>query len=146
MMLEPNLTLAYLDYPVIFMGQDFRWNSGPNTHAPAIQRGVALFTIIRWKKVLLRLKGYGYSEDFINYKINTTVKNGLINNLLSAKTFGLECSFENLILIWKEFYIYPLHLLLATLIFFIPNSWVRFIKNMKNLPKIKKNTQLIKTL
>ena len=140
MMLGPNLTLAYLDYPVIYMGQDFRWNSGPNTHAPKIQRGVALFTLIRWRKVLQRLKQYGYSEEFINYKIRTTVRDGLINNLLSAKTFGLDVSLENLRILLQEFYMHPFHLAIALPLFFIPNSWLRLAKNLKNLRRIKKGS------
>lgn len=113
--------LIYLDLPVLFTGQDYRWNEG----------GTALSILIHSKKFLTKLKEYGYSKKFIKKETNRIART-MFKTILSAKSYNLKCSLKNLSLIYKEFYKYPLHLFLITLFFFIPNQFIKIAKNIKN--------------
>ncbi len=115
-----NLTMAHFNYPVLFIGQDYRWN----------ENGAALFTAIHIKRVLAKLREFGYSEHFINNEIQGFAR-GLPATLLVAKAAGLKCSLENLSVIYKEFYTYPLQLIFVTAIFFVPNSLIIMLKKIK---------------
>jgi len=125
MIARSNLPLSHINYPLVFIGQDYRWN----------KNGTALFTSINFKKVLNKLTEYGYSKKFIESKKLMMAKS-LPATILSAKSYGLKCSFSRLKLIYEEFYKYPIIVLTATLLFFIPNPIIMALKYTKN--KIKK--------
>ncbi len=127
MIIRSNLPLAHIDYPLVFTGQDYRWN----------ENGTALLTLVNVKKLLNKLTDCGYSKKFIEGKKLMMAKS-LPRTILSAKSYGLECSLPKLKLIYKEFYKYPLILLAVTLTFFIPNPIVRALKSIKN--QFKKST------
>ncbi len=115
-----QLKMAYLNYPVLFIGQDYRWNTGGNT----------LFILIHIRRVFNKLRKFGYSKGFTDNELKNFSK-GLFLTITKAKATGLNCSLDNLFLIYKEFSDYPLQLFLVTLIFFIPNPTFRFLKKLK---------------
>jgi len=122
-----SLPLAYIEHPLLFIGQDYRWNEG----------GTALFILIHSKRFIKKLENFGYTKNFIDSEMDR-LANNLFATILSAKSYNLKCSFKNLSLIYKEFLNYPSKIFLTTIVFFIPNYFIKFAKNTrKNL--IKKN-------
>ena len=119
------LPLGYIKTPLLYTGQDYRW----------AENGGTFLTAINFVKIWEKLGAFGYSKKFIDYNTNRFSKS-LPMALLIAKTFGLKCSFTNLKRIYHVFYKYPLPLFIATLVFFIPNSVVKFGKLLHN--KIRK--------
>lgn len=124
MMPLSNLKFAHLKYPVLFVGQDYKWN----------KNGEELLTLIRYKRILNSLTDSGYSKEFINREVKIAVK-GLPITLLKAKGNNLKCSFSNLSLIYREFYKYPFYLFFAIVIFFIPNFLIKVLRFFKKIKK-----------
>ncbi len=122
-----KMKFAHLNYPVLFVGQDYTWSKG----------GTALFTAIHIKRLLGKLKKFGYSEKFINKEVDRFAKS-LPMALLTAKAAGLKNYLGNLWMIYKEIYQHPLTIVFTTILFFIPNSFIRTFKKIKNLKKIIK--------
>jgi len=120
-----KMPVAYLNYPLLFTGQDYRWN----------KNGAAFFCAIYIRRVLNKLRDFGWSKKFIDGELNTFAK-ALPRALIKGKASGLKCSFANLRLICKELYKYPLRMLLVVLIFFIPNSFFKTLKSIKKQIKI----------
>ena len=119
-----NLRLAHLNHPLLFIGRDYRWNEG----------GDGFFTFIYAVKTYKKLEKFGYSKEFSQHEKDRMSKN-LFWVVLSAKSFGLPCSLKNFRLIYQNFTEYPVQLFLTTLIFFLPNS---FIKSTKRITKKRK--------
>ncbi|MSU54604.1 MAG: glycosyltransferase family 2 protein [Candidatus Staskawiczbacteria bacterium] len=117
-----TLPLAYTASPLVYIGQDYRWNNG----------GVALAVRIHCKRMLEKLSGFGYSQAFVKKEIDILARS-LPLTIMSAKSFSLPCTKENLTLMWREFSYYPLQLILATIIFFIPNFFIKILKSLKQL-------------
>jgi glycosyltransferase involved in cell wall biosynthesis len=126
MLPSSNLNFTYLSYPVIFIGQDYRWN----------KNGGALFCTIHAKRVFEKLRKFGYDKKFIDQEVEWFSKS-LPKSLLGAKSYNLKCSLDNYKLVYKETHEYPLSLVLATMIFLIPNSVVKIMKTLKNKLKNK---------
>lgn len=126
MLPSSGLKLAYLSYPVIFTGQDYKWN----------KNGTILFTTIHVIGLFNKLRTFGYEKDFLDEEISKCAKS-LPMILITAKIADLKCSFANFRLVCKYLYKYPSRLLVAVLIFFIPNSLFKALKSIKN--KLKKN-------
>lgn len=115
-----KLPLLVLKPPVLFVGQDYRWNEG----------GTSLTLLVHGRRFMKKLKDYGYSETFIKSRVNMFGKS-LFKTTMSAKAYNYDCSFKNLSLLYREFYGYPLQLFLTTLVFFIPNPFFKMIKRTK---------------
>lgn len=113
------LPLAHLKIPAIYNGQDYRWNKG----------GTSFFITIHNKKMLEKLSEFGYSKNFIKKEIDILTKK-FLKTIISAKSFGLNCSFSNLSLVFKEFKDYPVSLFFTALIFFIPNFFFKTAKKI----------------
>lgn len=120
MMPLSNLKFAHLKYPVLFTGQDYKWN----------KNGSALFILIHWKRVINKLRSSGYSKNLVKNQLKQ-ISSKLPMTLLIAKSHNLKYSFSNLSLIYKEFYKHPFWLFLATIIFFIPNFLIKFLVFLK---------------
>ena len=116
-----RLPLAHLNYPLLFLGKDYRWNEG----------GAGFFTFINAVRTYKKLASFGYSKDFVKSE-KDRMSNNLLKVVLSAKSFGLPFSFKSMQLVYTNFKEYPAQLFLTTLVFFIPNF---FIKTMKNMTK-----------
>ena len=114
-----HLPLAHLDYPLLFLGKDYRWNEG----------GTGLFTFINGVKTYKKLVGFGYSKEFVQHEQDKMSRN-LPKIMLSAKGSGLPYSFKNIALIYHNFKGYPLQLLLTTFIFFLPNTLINKAKKI----------------
>jgi abequosyltransferase len=121
MLPSSHLPLAHLNYPLLFMGQDYRWSEG----------GTAFFTFINAINTYKKLKEFGYSGEFVQNEKDRMSRN-LLKTVLSAKSFGLKCSLKNMLLIYKNFKEYPVQLFLTTLVFFLPNNLIKKIKNIRN--------------
>lgn len=112
-----RLPLAHLDYPLLFVGQDYRWNEG----------GTAFFTFVNAVKTYAKLEQFGYGKEFVQHEKNRMGRN-LFKTVLSAKSFGLPPSLKNLQLVWQNFTEYPVQLIVTTFIFFLPNTLVKSVK------------------
>jgi len=121
MLHSSKLKYAYLSYPVIFVGQDYRWN----------KNGGALFCTIHAKRVFEKLRKFGYEKNFIDQEVAGFSKS-LPRALLGAKSYDLKCSFENLKLIYQELRGYPFHFFVALIIFLVPNPVIKGLKSLKN--------------
>ena len=77
-----------------------------------------------------KLKDYGYSKTFIDSRVDMFAKS-LFRTTLSAKTYVFDCSVKNLWLLYKEFYRYPGQLFMTSLVFFIPNYFIKMAKKLK---------------
>src|SRR3989344_9484992 len=121
MLPSSRLPLAHVNYPLLFMGKDYRWNEG----------GAGFITFVNAFKTYKKLEGFGYSREFVNQEKDRMGSN-LFKVVLSAKSFGLPFSLKNLRLIFQNFQEYPLQLFLTSLIFFLPNT---LIKSMKKIIK-----------
>ena len=117
---KTTLPLLCLTPPVLYVGQDYRWNEG----------GTALTLLAHGRRFVKKLENYGYSKTFIKGRIDMFAKS-LFKTTLSAKTYNYDCSLKNLASLYREFYDYPGQLFLTTLVFFIPNSFFKFIKSVK---------------
>jgi len=115
-----KMPMAHASCPLVFIGQDYRWNEG----------GQALFTVCNFKKLLDQLENFGYGRNFINSKRIIMAKN-VLPALISAKTFNLKCSFNNFIAIPKSFPEYPFYIILPMLLFFFPNFLFKLLKKIK---------------
>lgn len=115
---------AHLSYPILFIGQDYRW----------IEGGTSLFTFIHAINTYKKMKEFGYSEEFVQNE-KDRMSNNLLKTVLGAKSFDLKCSSENMLLIYKNFQEYPIQLFLTMLVFFLPNSLIKKIKNIRNYLK-----------
>ncbi|MBX4200620.1 glycosyltransferase [Candidatus Parcubacteria bacterium] len=120
MIIKSPLPLAHLSYPVLFTGQDYKWN----------KNGTALFTFMYNVRLLKKLKTFGYSDTFINEELDLFSKS-LPKVVIKAKATDLKYSFNNFYIIWKEFYRYPLYTIPATILLCLPNSLLKFLKKMK---------------
>ncbi len=122
MMKLPGATFARLHYPALYVGQDFRWK----------KNGGGLFTYIDWIRLIRKLAGFGYGQEYINHVTKITTGNFPVI-LLDAKNNDLACSFANLKLIYTELYEYPGQVFFATIIFFIPNVFIKKLKALRNI-------------
>ncbi|MBF05473.1 hypothetical protein CL644_02085 [bacterium] len=114
----------YVTEPAIITGQDCRW----------AENGDELFTYINSNILLRRMFDWGFDEKRIRDSIDTNAtKLPLI--MLRAKGHGLSYISKNLAPVWKHMrHAGVVRLVLATLIFFVPNTLVRLIRNLrKNL-------------
>ena len=119
MLPSSRLPLAHLNYPLLFLGKDYRWNEG----------GAGLFTFINAVKTYKKLAEFGYSKEFVQHEQDRMSRN-LPKIMLSAKGSGLPYSFKNISLIYRSFKGYPLQLLLTTFIFFLPNTLINKAKKI----------------
>ena len=115
-----SLPLLCLKPPVLFVGQDYRWNEG----------GTSLYLLTYGRRFMRKLKDYGYSKTFIDSRVDMFAKS-LFRTTLSAKTYDFDCSVKNLWLLYKEFYRYPGQLFMTSLVFFIPNYFIKMAKKLK---------------
>jgi len=89
------------------------------------------FTTYRWlKRIIQDLPSIGYEEKAIKKMLNGFAR-GLPRIVASAKIYGLETSWENFVLLVKDFYQYPLWLFLSTIVFLTPASFFKFLKRIK---------------
>ncbi len=114
------LPMAHLHDPVLYTGQDYRWNKG----------GTSLKLLAHGRRFMKKLKGFGYGDQFIKSGVHMYSK-GLFRITVSAKAHDFDCSFKNLVWLYKEFYDYPVQLFLTTLIYFIPNYFFKIALQIK---------------
>ena len=89
------------------------------------------FTTYRYlKKIIQDLPLFGYEKKGVNKILNGFAR-GLPKTVASAKIYGLETSWENFVLLVKDFYHYPLWLFLSTIVFLIPTPIFKFFKKIK---------------
>ncbi|MBF05409.1 hypothetical protein CL644_01745 [bacterium] len=116
----------YVTKPAIITGQDCRW----------AENGDELFTYTNSNILLQHMLTWGFDEQRITASINENAKK-LPLIVLRAKGHGLSYHPKNLAYIWKHMrHAGTTYLVIATLIFFVPNTLVRLIrdsrKNLRN--------------
>jgi glycosyltransferase involved in cell wall biosynthesis len=113
--------LAFIKNTLILTGQDCRW----------AENGGELFTFGNSNLLLERMILFGFDKRRVtDVLIKNIKKTPLI--LLRAKGHGLKCDLNNLKYIYKNLKKAGLtRLFLTTLIYFIPNVLIRFIRDLK---------------
>lgn len=127
MIANSSLPMAHISYPVVVVRQDCAWTEG----------GEEIFTFMNSNNVTEKMMSFGYDKQRLSKELIKNNKRILVI-LLRAKGHGLKCDLKNLKLIYKHLKRAGfLRLFLATIIYFIPNKiivWVRDIKK-KSLKK-----------
>lgn len=113
--------MLYIRQPVIYTGQDCRW----------AENGTELFTFVNACILVDKMIGFGY--DKVKAKSEIAKNNSsTILMLLRAKGHGLKCNVQNLQYIFKNLKGLGIFRSLAVLlIYIIPNSMVRAIRDMR---------------
>ena len=127
MMPKVEQSFAYINYPVVLAKQYSEWVEG----------GKELYMFIGWKRLLATLPDFGHNKEMVRKELGEFPRR-LIIMLLRAKGHDLCCSTKDLKLIWSEFYKSPFYLLVATIIFFVPNRAVKFIRDARKKLYAKK--------
>jgi len=120
MMPKVKQSFAYINYPIVLAKPYAEWVKG----------GKELHVFIEWKRLLATLPDFGHDRERVKKELSEFPRR-LIIILLRAKGHDLGCSARDLKLIWSEFYRSPFYLLVATIIFFVPNRTVRFIRDTR---------------
>lgn len=127
MLAQSKLKSAHLNCPLVIVREDCNW----------VKNGAELFTFLGWKQFLAQLPKYGYDKKIIASEL-AKFPNRLFIILLRAKGHDLNCSRANYKLIFSEFKKYQIRLLLATLIYLVPNRIIKIIRDFnKKFIKIK---------
>ena len=125
MLPKANLQFAYYEHPVVYTRQGYE----------VAVNGGELFAFLNWKIVLNKLIEFGYEEEKIKQELDSLSKKINII-LLRSKGHDLSYSPKHLLLICNEFKQYPLRVLLAAVIFFVPNPIVKVVRDLNK--KIRK--------
>jgi glycosyltransferase involved in cell wall biosynthesis len=113
--------MLYVKQPVIQTGQDIRW----------VKNGTELFTFVNSNILLEKAIVFGFSKERL---IKDVMKNSkrIIIILLRAKGHGLKCNLANLKYIYHNLKrLNAFYFFLTTLIYFIPNSLIVIIRDVK---------------
>jgi len=121
MSLVTKKPMLHIEQPLIMTGQDCRWS----------ENGNELFTYLNSNRLRRRLMEFGYDKLRLTKELN--VNNRRIPMiLLGAKVRGLNCNLSNFKTMFESFAIPSLiQNIIASIIFFIPNSLVIFFRSMK---------------
>jgi glycosyltransferase involved in cell wall biosynthesis len=114
--------LAYVSTPLVATAQDCRWTEG----------GTELYTFGNSCIILDRMQGWGFDkESLAKARIKNSRRLPII--LLRAKGNGLTFESKHLQYIWKNLGTAgtPI-LIIATLIFFTPNVFIRLARNIRH--------------
>ena len=89
----------------------------------------AFYTFINLKNIILNNIDLWYDKEIINNYIKIFIK-ALPKTIISAKIQWLKCWYKELKILFKEFYKYPIILIISILIFVIPNKLFILTKNI----------------
>lgn len=124
-LMKTSKSILYIQEPVIITGQDCRW----------AENGTELFTFINSNLLMEKMITFGFDKERLTKELNTNSQKILIM-ILRAKGHGLKMTRYNLAYIHKNLpYAKSWRIWIATLIFFVPNFlivWVRDIKKYIN--------------
>lgn len=81
--------------------------------------GGAFFAYVNLRMIVKGLGLHGYNKKNLN-KILRQLAAGLPRQVASARLHGLQNNYKNFQLIIKGFYAYPLYLLIATIVYYLP--------------------------
>lgn len=119
--------MSFISDAIVLTGQDCRW----------AENGTELFTFTNSNILLERMIKYGFDKNRVETELNKNSKKILIM-LLRAKSNNLKCNIKNLKYIYKNLTrLSSINKVLVTLIYFIPNFLIKFIKEIKkNIGKL----------
>ncbi|KKQ40661.1 MAG: hypothetical protein US58_C0014G0023 [Candidatus Magasanikbacteria bacterium GW2011_GWA2_37_8] len=120
MIARSTLPLAHIRFPMIATLESCDW----------VKNGTEFFYFINWKNILERLPNFGYNVGYVNLCLSKFPKK-LIIILLRAKGNGLKTTKNNLFRLCKEFYKSPFYLVLALIIFIIPNFIIKSVRDIR---------------
>ncbi len=119
--------LIHISYPLVYLKQNCLWN----------KNGGEIFAFLTYKKLLEKWQTYNYNKNIFNNEL-TPMPKKLIIILLRAKGNDLKISLDNYKQIYKAFYKNYFYMLIATIIFFIPNKIIKIVRDLnKKVTKIK---------
>ncbi len=124
LMAQSSLPMVHLSCPLVITREDSLW----------VKDGTEFFFFINWKKILEKLADFGYNRTYLQSRVDELAKHLLII-LLRAKGHDLRCSIANYKLLSAEFKSYPGWLLLATVIYPMPNNLVKAVRDLKKYLK-----------
>jgi glycosyltransferase involved in cell wall biosynthesis len=117
----------FVQKPMIMAGSECRW----------AENGGELLTYINFNLTHRRMLEYGFDVERTETELRRSERQ-LILFLLRAKGRGLPLTFKNLLFIWKNVRQAGLaRLVLSSLIFFIPNPVIRFIRDSRKYLKLR---------
>lgn len=120
------------DKPFIVVNKDL---FKKNEHKSRMEtEGAYFFSYNHLKNIIKNLPQFGYEKKSVNRLLKGFAR-GAPRNIASAKIHGLKISWRNFILIIKNYYQYPIWLLLSIIVFLIPSF---FLKQFKKLISQKK--------
>lgn len=93
--------------------------------------GHAFITYMSLKNILCQSACFGYDKSVIK-KIIRKMAQDLPLQVASARLHGLPITIKNFVILIREFWLYPFHLLVAILIFLSPMPVLTFAKKIKN--------------
>jgi len=113
--------MLFIEEPLIMTGQDCRWS----------ENGAELYTFINSNKLLERMTNFGFDRTKIENFLNKNNKK-IVIILLRAKGHGLKLNRKNLSFIYQNSSrISYFLLLIVSLIYFIPNNIIVFIRDTR---------------
>ncbi len=93
--------------------------------------GHAFITYMSLKNILCQSVRLGYDKSVIN-KVIRKMAQDLPLQVASARLHGLPITIKNFVILIREFWFYPFHLMIAILIFLSPIPVLIFAKKIKN--------------
>ena len=123
-----NRKFVYIDQVGVLAGEGYGWVRG----------GKELYTFMDWREILNSLPGYGYDKAWV-LEEDKKLPGRLPLILLRAKGHGLSMEFRHLRNMYKSFSGHWFYLSLATIIFFVPNFIVRFVRDLRKRVAPKKS-------
>src|SRR3989339_115781 len=132
MIAQSNLPFVHNSTSLVSTMQSCDWVKG----------GTEFYVFINWKKILKKLPNFGYNIDYIN-QILIPFPKKLIIILLRSKANGLNYKIHNLKIMINEFGNSPFYLMLAIVIFFVPNYLIKIIRESRKNINTNFNINLI---
>ncbi len=115
---------VYIDQIGVLTGEGCGW----------VKNGGELKSFLDWREILNSLSDYGYNKNWIQSE-QKNFPNLLIIILLRAKGHDLSMETKHLRRVYKSFSGRIFYLILASLIFYLPNFIIKAVRNIKNLLK-----------
>ena len=114
-------TMLFIQEPLIMTGQDCRWS----------ENGAELYTFINSNRLIERMAQFGFDKKRIDAFLTKNYRKTILI-LLRAKGHGLALNKNNLLFIYEHSRHIGIFLLfVVTLIYFIPNNIIVFVRDTK---------------
>lgn len=123
MMIKPQLTLVYFNYPAVLLNDGCGW---------AYKPGGEIFSFFGYKHLLEKLPTYGYDKTFLDKQL-AGYPRAMLLVLLRAKGHNLPITKKYWKQIYLEFKSNPIFLGLYFSIFIIPNFFIKWVRDLRHM-------------